>query len=493
MCSPCPRPYAVAIIAIIMLSTALAFGGGFQNAVNYTVNPYPTGIVQGDFNGDGKLDLVVAVCGDQDCGATGSVQVLLGNGDGTFSLGGIYVAGPDGTVVDTMTAGDFNGDGVPDVAAVNSAINEFGTVSILMGDGIGGFLPPVSYSVDGAVPVWAAVGDFNGDGTVDLAVSVTTTAVVSVLLGNGDSTFQGSVPYAVESGVQGITVGDVNHDHQLDIVTANECGNDPACRKGTVSVLLGNGDGTFQPELSFFAGIFPLSVGLGDFNRNGNRDIAVALPCGTDPTCVSNGGVGILLGKGDGTFKPVVNYPSTGPDTARLAVADFNGDHHPDIVATNTQVSDITVFLANLDGTLQNGVEYGVSLGPIWMALGDFNGDHAIDLAVANEFGFNVSILLNTGGAFVGLTSSPNPSQAGQQVTFTATITPSLPGYGNPSGTVAFRTSGETFGTAPVVNGTATLSYANLPTGDHKIRAVYSGDPQYNPSSSSRITQVVNP
>jgi hypothetical protein len=106
--------------------------------VNYTVNPSPTGIATGDFNRDGKLDLAVIVCGDQNCETTGSVQVLFGNGDGTFTLGGIYV----GTVADTMVAGDFNGDGVPDLAVINSAINEYGTVSILIADGKGGLPSP---------------------------------------------------------------------------------------------------------------------------------------------------------------------------------------------------------------------------------------------------------------------------------------------------------------------------------------------------------------
>src|SRR5205823_4305499 len=137
-------------------------------------------------------------------------------------------------------------DGTPDLVVVNNGINLFGTISILLADGSGGFQPPVSYSVGGSTPVWAAVADFNRDHNFDLAISVTTTNSVAVLLGNGDGTFQTAVNYTVGSGPQGIATFDVNHDHNPDIISADECGDDPACRKGTVSVLLGIGDGAFQ-------------------------------------------------------------------------------------------------------------------------------------------------------------------------------------------------------------------------------------------------------
>jgi hypothetical protein len=488
------REYVVVVtfVATVFFTfPELCAAGNFQAPINYAVNPYPTGVVAGDFNHDGILDLVATVCGDSDCFSTGSVEVLLGNGDGTFTLGGTYVAGPKGTTADTLAAGDFNGDGVPDVVVVNNAINVFGNVSVLLADGKGGFLPPVQYSVDGSTPVWVAVGDFDGDHKLDLAVSVTTTAVVSILLGNGDGTFQPQVSYAAESGLQGITVGDVNGDGKVDIVTANECGNDPACRKGTVSVLLGNGDGTFQPEQSFFAGMFPLSVSLADFNADGHPDIAVALPCGTDVTCVSNGGVGVLLGNGDGTFQSVANYASTGLDTARLTVGDFNGDGHADVVATNSQVSDITVFMANADGTLQSGIDYVVSTVPIWVAVADFNRDHALDLAVANELGSALSVLLNSGGTRIALSSTPNPSKAGQPVTFGARVAGSLHGYGVPTGTVTFASGGKALGTAALVKGVATFTTNRLPAGNDQIQATYPGDKQYNPNFSAPIIQRV--
>ena len=485
------HPFRLAIVSLTL--SALVFGGTFQGPTNYQTNPGPTGIVAGDFNRDGNVDLVITVCGDKQCVAPGSVGVLFGHGNGTFRLGGVFFAGPTGTTADTLASGDFNGDGTPDVVVVNNGINKFGSVSVLIADGGGGFLPPVSYPVGGSTPVWAAVGDFDGDHKLDLAISVTTTDSIAVLQGKGDGTFRPAVTYPVEGGPQGITTGDVNHDGRLDLVAANECGADPGCRLGTVSVLLGNGDGTFQKQLSFLAGMFPLSVAMADFNGDGHPDLAVADPCGTDPTCASNGGVAILLGNGDGSFQPLVNYPSTGMDTARLTVGDFNGDHHPDVVALNVQSTGLAVLLGNGDGTLQPGIAYAAGMIPIWAVAADFNRDQAPDLAVANESESDISVFLNSGGARVTLTSAPNPSRVGQTVTFTAKVTATLQGYGTPTGTVTFTTGGQSLGIAPLSAGTATITSSVLQAGRHEIRANYSGDTQYNPNFSPPIAQTVKP
>jgi len=387
-----------ALLLAALLCPISARAAQFRLLKDYPVNPSPTSIVTGDFDRDGISDLVVDGCGDKDCATTGVVIVLFGRGDGTFRHGGQFVAGPEGTVVDQITSGDLNGDRVLDVVAVNNAINIFGTVSVLLGDGSGGFGAPVSYPVGGAVPIWPAIADFDGDGNPDMAVSLAGSAdAVSVLLGKGDGTFRPAIVYPVGTSPQGITTGDVNGDGNIDIVSADECGEDPACRQGAVSVLLGNGDGTFQPHISTVEGLFPLQVELADFNEDGHLDVAVANPCGTDLTCVSNGGVGILLGNGDGTFQPVVNFPATGRGTVRLGLGDLNRDHIPDVVAMNNQTSDITVLLANSDGTLQTGVDYLVGATPMSVAIADFNRNRGRDLAVAAEIDSRVTILLNTG------------------------------------------------------------------------------------------------
>ena len=377
--------------------SSIAWAAQFAPPVNYPVNPAPFAIVKGDFNRDRTLDLVVTGCGDRNCTTTGSVIVLLGNGHGKFTRAWQFVGGPPGTNAETLATGDFNHDRTPDLVVTNNAINQFGTISILLADGSGGFLPPVSYGVGGAVPVWAAVTDFNRDHKPDVAISVTTTNSVAVLLGNGDGTFQPAVNYTVGSSPQGIATADLNVDGNPDIISADECGDDLECRKGTVSVLLGKGDGTFQSRLTFAEGLFPVSVAVVDFNGDNHRDLAIANPCGTDDSCVSKGTVGIMLGNGDGTFQPVANYPTTGFLTARVEVGDFDRDTHPDVVALNVQQSDITVLPGNGDGSLGAGTDYIVGLTPIAVAVGHFNRDVAPDLAVADENSNEVSVLLNTG------------------------------------------------------------------------------------------------
>jgi len=294
--------------------------GTFEPAVDYATDPSPISAASGDFNGDGKLDLAVAT---QSSGG-GNVSILMGNGDGTFQPPLNFSTG---TSSRSIAVGDFNGDGKLDLVTTNFGGND---VAVLLGNGDGTFQPALNYSA-GFVPSSVAVGDFNGDGKLDLVVSNAANNI-SVLLGNGDGTFQPPVGYPTGSDPIAVAVGDFNGDGKLDVVVANEFG-------GSVSVLLGNGDGTVQPAVSYASGSIPISVVMGDFNGDGKPDLLVG-------SGASNS-VSLLLGNGDGTFQSALNYEdgSTGFNASRVAAGDFNDDGRLDIVVANPTSSAISLFL----------------------------------------------------------------------------------------------------------------------------------------------------
>jgi hypothetical protein len=202
--------------------------------------------------------------------------------------------------------------------------------------------------------------------------------------------------------------------------------------------------------------------------------------------------VSVLLGNGDGTFQAHVDY-GAGDGPSSVAVRDFNGDGKPDLVAANFRGNSVSVLLGNGDGSFQGHMDYGAGNGPVSVAVGDLNRDGAADLTVANFYGDNVSVMVNTGGTFVATTSSANPSKPGQAVTFTTTVVASLQGVGAPTGTVTFKDGSITLGTASLVSGQASFTTSGLKVGIHKIRARYSGDSTFNPHEAQPIRQKVQP
>lgn len=328
------------------------------------------GIVAGDFNHDGKLD--VAVIGAY-------LSVLLGNGDGTFQAAVNYTG-----IGESISVGDFNGDGNLDLVIGN----ENNSVSVFLGNGDGTFQPPRSSGTTSGCCAFIAVADFNGDHKMDIVVI--DFPHVSVLLGNGDGTFQSPLDVSGDLlvGAHELAVGDFNNDHRRDVALVGYFG-------GTQYfwILLGNGDGTFQPPLSYPLNYVPGSVATGDFRHDGNLDLAVGAYLG--------GGVAVLLGNGDGTFQPEVDYSAgEGP----VLVGDFNRDGSLDIVA------GISLLLGNGDGTFQlaggyrgdSGGVSGVSDGA--EAAGDFNGDGLPDLVYLDNVPDAVTTMLNTGSLYF----SPN-------------------------------------------------------------------------------------
>jgi hypothetical protein len=339
-----------------------AAGMSFYNSSNPGTGYNPTGLVAGDFNGDGKIDLAAANTGAD------TVTVLLGNGDGTFMTAATVATGRSpGSVAE----GDFNGDGKLDLAVTNFADN---TVTVLLGNGDGTFMAAASPAT-GSYPTSIAAGDFNGDGVLDLAVANYVDNTVTVLLGKGDGTFTATASPATGSYPENIAAGDFNGDGVLDLAVANNQDN-------TVTVLLGKGDGTFTATASPATGSYPMSIAVGDFNGDGVLDLAVAN--NQDNT------VTVLLGKGDGTFTTAAS-PTAGDYPESIAVGDFNEDGIADLAVGG---AGSTVLLGNGDGSFR-AVADGIALSELAsIAVADFNGDGVADQAAGGNDFYSLNVYL---------------------------------------------------------------------------------------------------
>ena len=466
--------------------------GTFQSPVIYTSNKYgPSEIVVGDFNGDGKLDLAVT-------NAFGGVGVLLGNGDGTFQSEVIYPT--EGTNGGSVAVGDFNGDGKPDLVVTNDNDATFG---VLLGNGDGTFQSEIVTATGGETAGPVAVSDFNGDGKLDLVVR-TGSNIVSVFLGNGDGTFQNQAFYTVGEDPLSVAVGDFNGDGKPDLVVA-DFGDAPD--PGTVTVLLGNGDGTFQNGVSYTAGVDTGTVEVGDFNGDGKLDLAV-LNAG------SVGTVGVLLGNGDGTFQNMVAYPGgSGSGNTILhdmAIGDFNGDGYPDVTTTaygsltpnSTVLTDGYVLLNQVTQTAKATLS---NLSVPGTGTQTVDASYAGDANYGTSVSGTVSLLsIQPASTQTALTASASTVVSGTVVTLTATVTSSgtlvFPGQVNfCDAAFASCTGTSVLGSAQLAsNGTASIKL--IPgVGAHSIKAVFlgtaantgSGSLDYAASTSPVVTITV--
>jgi Bacterial Ig-like domain (group 3)/FG-GAP-like repeat len=564
--------------------------GTLQAPSIFPTSPNATVVAAVDVNGDGIPDLLTSssgfLCGDGDFGTTG---VSLGNGDGTFQPVTVYDSGGC-TYPVFMAIGDLNNDVAPDIVVLNAdlsgtalsvlinkgkgkfpaailnisggsggvAVNDFnhdgnadvvlanGSVYLGHGDGTLRFKASVSL---GAVAV--ATGDFTRDRNPDLAAAVecapagcSSGGQLLIAKGNGNGTFQ--TPTALPSGgfyAESLAVADFNHDGNLEVALVNQCA-DSGCAAGagSVSIFLGNANGTFTllNTISLTSGN-PSSIVAGDFNNDGVVDLAI----GFITPLFEPGIVNILLGNGDGSFQsPIVSEGGANGITA-LAVGDFNNDGILDLAVANGAVcSDCggqgTVLYGNGDGTLTVGPEipteggppvsavaadfYGIGTptpvlanvcgdsldcpfgsvmigGSPWeqaldqtyimlqfLAVGDFNNDGKPDLVGSLQYDAGVSVLLDTGATLAATTTTISPSaptlySAFQPVTFTAQIRHTGPGRS--VGRVNFLDSGVLIGSAPVnCDGQASFTTTGLAVGSHFVVAYYEGDSRFAPSNS---------
>src|SRR5271157_3685277 len=327
------------------LTTSLMPSTSPFQPITLSTGTEPGAIVAGDFKGDGRTDLAVANTGSDD------VSVLLGNGDGTFKNQVPYATGFEPSAI---VAGDFTGDGRTDLAVANYGSND---VSVLLGNGDGTFQNQVRYAA-GSAPVAVVVGDFNGDGRTDLAVANYLSNDVSVLLGNGDGTFQNQARYAAGFGPSALVVGDFDGDGDglTDLAVANYFSND-------VSVLLGNGDGTFQNQVRYAAGFGPSALVAGDFTGDGRPGLLTVNSGSNDLTLITD-----FTGS-----SPSRTFASGGLDPV-AALMFHSGNGFDNLIVANNGDGHVALLKGSAEGLILDPRDIQDLLSPTALALSSFTG-----------------------------------------------------------------------------------------------------------------------
>jgi hypothetical protein len=361
----------------------LGFGNGtFSSQTTHSTgnNSEPISIAVGDFNNDSRLDIVVANSGDYNIG------IFLGYGNGTFSSQVTFSTGSNSNP-NSVAVADFNNDSRLDIVVANHGADHIG---FFFGYGDGTFSDIITYSTGSYSSLESVVvGDFNNDGRLDVAVANSGTDNIGVFFGNGNGIFSSQTTFSTGNGSQpyALAIGDFNNDNQLDIAIANLGNNN-------FGVLLGCVNGTFFSQLTYSTGdgSQPHFIAVAEFNNDSRLDVVIANP--------STDNLVVFLGYTSESFLSAPAY-STGfsSQPTSISVADFDNDTRLDIVVANNGTENVMVLFGSGYGTFVSQTTYSTdySSHPCWVAVGDFNNDSRLDIAVANSGSNNVGVFLGNG------------------------------------------------------------------------------------------------
>jgi hypothetical protein len=452
-------------------------------------------VVVADVNGDGKPDLLVSsaepIGNPVNSSGPGVVAVLLGNGDGTFQPAVPYSSG--GYAASSVTLADVNGDGKPDLIVGNACVTACndstaeGTVGVLLGNGNGTFQPAVSYDSGGVLTVSVAVADVNHDGKLDILTANcgpwfcgpgSPGGNAGVLLGNGDGTFQAAVPYAAANAPDGIVGTDVNGDGKPDLVISNWGTVDAGTNAGTISVLLGNGDGTFQPVSSYSSGNGEAdSIAVVDLNHDGWPDLVVG----------TYSGLAVFLNVGKHIFSATTLAASLDPSVINQLVT-FTAT----VSLTSGNPAGKVIFS---DGSTVLGTAR-LSHGSALFSTSSLQaGVHSITAAYQGSGNFLPSSspalnqLVLEPPTVTSLTTSAPTVPLNQLVTYSVTVTNQS--GATITGSVNFNDNGHKIAVVALVNGHAACSLAYPKAGKHVMTAYYPGDANNDASLSPALNEYV--
>jgi hypothetical protein len=454
---------------------AQAYPNGTYDKTGSALAPFATA----DFHGKGYQDVLMLT----DTG----LEMLTNNGKGAFTETTV-----PGIVPTAVKAADMNGDGKSDAIFAEGGSGVY-DIAVALGNGDGTFETKTTTTVP-ALPGLLLIGDFNGDGKPD--VVMTSGDSVYLLLNAGNGTLKAPSVVSTEvNSVTGIAAADLRNNGKLDLVLT-QAALFQATAAGSVGVLLGNGDGSFQTETDITVGYLPVAIATGDMNKDGKVDLVVA--SGSDQV-QSTTSLYVLPGNGDGTFGTATSSMLNSTYVRGLAVADLNGDGNLDVLIPACCGATMTsIALGSGNGNFSSIGNLPLAGSSMAAGAVDLNGDGTPDLLInSNAAGSDLVVLLSEAGTATTtpttttLSASATSVAAGTSVTFTATVAASASGSSAPTGTVTFFDGTTELGTGALNVGSATYTTTSLAAGTHSITASYGGDTSNTASTSSAVALTV--